>query len=225
MTDRERELSEEVERLRHYQRSHDGRLAALQRKLRAVQEAGQSASEQVAETLKQSVDEYPEVAGPMGKALGAVAEAVDRQNVADAQEYHAYVGSEAARLEAAIPGYQSYMQQNAPAFAAWVDDQPKAVRDAFARNVQDVTNAGEAYALIMGFHEWVSGQSTLAEQNENAPRGAPQQQLSTRRQRQLASTAAPVAPRVPVSPESAGGDPEAVWKDLVRQERASRRRA
>ncbi|RFC65012.1 hypothetical protein DYI37_03865 [Fulvimarina endophytica] len=218
-------------KLAQKERSANGRYTATQRRYDELVKAAQprqpaSGDRPTLETSLASLKEdYPEIAGPLQQALAAVqgdvatlAEAEEGRRSAAQTELSEFLQTEADEFSQQHPDFEEVVRQDAGRFTAWVDDQPKAVRDAFARNAQTIVNAAEAsnvaslYKAFLGMGEAAAAAATQT--------GKPS--LDARRQRQLQSTANPSrASRRPASsgiPEE--GDRDEIWDAFERAEAA-----
>jgi hypothetical protein len=225
------EQLQELERLRHAKTSADGRVAAFQRryeqlKANAQQKPqGQQPIRSVRDELKPITDDYPEIAAPLTKVLanyeGQLASLMAADNsrrTAEQQELVEYVNSQTSSLRSRIPDYDQFLGQNIEAFKVWVEDQPKAVREAAYRNGEVIINADEAYDVISLFSKHLAaGQKPQA---AGSAQPNPQfQQLDDRRRRQLSGTASPQSSSRGPTPSGipSEGDSGAIWDAIVKK--------
>lgn len=160
-------------------------------------------------------DDYPEIAQPLQKALGVIegnvnqlSAAEERRREAALVELNDFVEAETSAVLEQHPDYQQVLADNGPKFLAWVDDQPKKVREAFARNAEQIVNAAETAEIVSSFKAYLGQPAAVpASQRPTTP------SLSARRERQLGSTASPSSrhrrPTVSGIPEE--GDPQVIW--------------
>lgn len=227
-------------RLEQADRSNRGRISAMQRQLNDLTKASQSAAapdkgDASGKDGKEGADgflatddwnsfqeEYPEVAGPLGKFIGSLQAQITRQE----KELSA-IGTE--RRQSALDEQVNLLVEEHPdwqdltadtGFPDWLSSQPRHIQEAAMRNANEIVDAAEAADVVGRFKAFRS-----AQQPNNPPasgEGDPnnRQQLSGKRQRQLesASTARSRGPGVASGiPED--GDPEALWKAFDEQER------
>lgn len=177
--------------------------------------------------LKAVADEYPEIAKPFMKVIGALEqrlaqfEPIGKQVVQERVD--AAMQAEENALRATHADYDTYIASNGKAFVDWLATQPRHIREAADRNGTVIQDAEEAADVISRFkaHMGVDGSRTA----NPAPNGG-QQPLSGKRARQMAASAAPRGRTISASagiPED--GDEEAIWKAFdALEERQSRSR-
>lgn len=217
-------LTAENAKLVHKERSAAGRATGYQRRyeelLKAAQPratAGDRPTSQAAiEALK---EDYPEIAAPLEQALGSIQEqvshlsAAEESRVAAAQtELTEFLNEETEALVAQHADYEQVLGQNSEQFRVWIDDQPRAVRDAFARNAQDIVNAAEAAQVIGAFKAHL-GMPAPAPAVPAPRTPAVPSALASKRERQLGATA--TVNRTNRRPTTSGipedGDPQMIW--------------
>lgn len=219
-------------------RSAEGRATAHQRKIDELYRQMQPSNDDVAGKLRQSRQaltakeaDYPEIINPVAQVLDAVNEnlsqlsaAEQRRREAATAELAEIVREEEAKLAEIHPDWEDVLSKHGgPQFAAWVEDQPRRFRDAFARNANAIVDAASvaefmsAYKAHLGI---VPANAPAAPPPNNPPNNA----LTERRERQLAATASPTRsvqrPVVSGIPEDA--DDESAWNQIV-AERARQR--
>lgn len=214
-------LAAKAAKLEQQARSATGRATGFQRRYEELQKAAQPRKTndadraEVEAALAALKDDYPEIAQPLQKALGALegnvkelADAEDRRRQAATEELNSFVEAETSQVLEQHPDYLEVLGSNADKLAAWIDDQPRRLREAFTRNAETIVNAAEANEIVSSFKAYL-GQpaATPADPGRN-------QSLSSKRERQLASTASPSSrhrrPTVSGIPEE--GDPQAIWE-------------
>lgn len=196
------------------ERENKGRIAALQREVDRMKREMAALAQSVATLpppsakLKGAAEEYPEIAAPMAEALDEVHAAVTRQqNIVAQQTRISEIEAEMA-LEQRFPGGFDLVQKDVDAFKAWVEDQPKRFRDAFARNAYSVTDVDGAVELLTAYRAHVTGQAAPPVTGAKAP-----DPTADRRRRQISGAMSPPRSSAPVVsgiPED--GDKEAIWK-------------
>lgn len=214
-------VTAENARLAQKERSATGRATGFQRRYEDLLKAAQPrevkgdrpSPDAALAAIKQ---DYPEIAEPLGQVLTSIhgdvatlSEAEDSRRKAAEDELSDFLAAEEETLLSQHPDYGDVVKNNGERFVAWIDDQPRAVRDAFARNADQIVNAAEAASVISAFKDHLNPPAA-------APAGQPghaNPPLSNKRERQLGSTAAPGSrtrrPTVSGIPEN--GDPQAIW--------------
>lgn len=216
-------------------RSAEGRATAHQRKIdelyRQMQPSGNEAANrlhQARQTLTAKEADYPEIITPFAKAIDAVNENISQLSAAEQRRREAaqaeladIVRDEEAKLAEEHPDWEDVLSKHGgPQFAAWVEDQPRRFRDAFARNANAIVDAASvaefmtAYKAHLGI---VPANAPAAPPPNNPPNNA----LTERRERQLAATASPgnSARRPAVSGIPEEGDPADIWNAFEAMER------
>lgn len=228
------ELKAAYDELQQKFRSVNGRTAAFQRRYEDLKKIVEAPAQQrrpgsAREALAAIKNDYPDVAGPIEEALSKIEERLDAQDQAEESRRSAardelvgIITSETERLNQAIPDWEVTLQQNGKAFAAWVEDQPRRVREAAYRNAQNIVDAEEAAQVIAAFKAHIMpAQQPAAAPTTPTPIRAQTQPLTDRRARQLDATASPRSARRPtVSGIPEDGDPQAIWDAFDAQERA-----
>jgi hypothetical protein len=227
-----------------YRRSTDGRIAALQRKIDqltrdpAATAAGNKGKQANAEELLndpelvKTAKEYPEVAGPFIKIIGKLQEQLtghgkvlsaigDERRQTALNEQKDYLTKEHSDWEAVATRKE---------FTPWLDTQPRHIREAFARNADEIVDGQEAADVIGRFKDHLLAQDAKqqgnggAQQQDNGTQagngaGNTKQVLDPKRQRQLDS-AASARSRGPgvASGIAEDGDPKTIWRQMDEQE-------
>lgn len=220
-------LTAENAALEQKNRSAVGRAGAFQRRYEDLVKAAQP--REVAgdrptpsAAIASIKEDYPEIAAPLEKAFGAIegsvaqlAEAEEGRRKAAETELTAYLDEQEAALKQAHPDSFDVVKANAPAFRSWIQDQPLALREAFARNAEAITDAAGAAAVIGAFKAFIAPPA-------EAPAVPAKAQLSDKRQRQLGAGTAPslAARRPTISGIPEEGDPQAIWDAIEAQEQA-----
>lgn len=180
-------------------RSANGRVAALQRQLeqRTAPQAvpqqqpagqdqnGQQPSEQEAR-LRALAEDYPDLAGPILGELSELRKQLASVSTAavsfEQQQTQAFVTQQEQVLTQQHPDWQQVASDER--FRGWLDTQPRAVREAFARNEQHIIDGQDAALVIGSFKQAVGIGAAPA---NPAPSPAPVPALPDRRQRQIAN--------------------------------------
>jgi hypothetical protein len=147
-------LAEMNNRLNHTARSDAGRVAALTRRVdelqRSVKSTGSAAAQEREALFKKFEADYPEIAAVMKAQMeDAKAQIASTQKTAEAlaQDYAQKAQAEReAAVEAAHKGWKETIK--APAFTAWLGQQPQGVR---ALGASD--EPGDAIALLNAFRQ------------------------------------------------------------------------
>lgn len=236
----ESENPDDKEKLRHQLASEQGRRRANQRKIRQMSRElaearrnapSESTDDEEAPDLSSVKEEYGDVVGPL-------VDEVERQNKKLAQieanekaaftrkedEYKELVAEQRTVFVEAHPDAMKYLQANSDVFEAWVEDQPKAVRDTYAENASDIID-GEAVAEIYAqfnadLTEFQNSQTTSG---EPASEEASETTLQSRRRRQLAgarTTSSRTQPRTSSEP-SKDDDSDAAFEWAMKEARKS----
>lgn len=201
-------------------KSREGREAALQRQIAELKRQGGTAEETqprkplkdllASDELKTVAEEYPDFKALID-TLSTVAERVDgvEQQVGEVRNVAASAGSaaEETALTAAVPNWLELAADER--FLAWVDDQPRKVRDTVTANWDGITNAPDAAEVFKGFAKSIAPATTAAETEETDSGGKP-----GKRERQASSAKAAKV----TGPTSAGGesdDPEVLFKQMA----------
>jgi hypothetical protein len=222
-------LQQEKKQLEHETRSHEGRVAARQNRIAELSrqlEQMKKPEPSGDDPLTQIASDFPELHAPLSKAIESVnsraeqVEAAQRGRIEtelkeEQRRYVEEVNAQTEALKQEHPDYLDVIKANVDKWTMWVEDQPKAIRDAVARNSDDITDAKAAAQVLSAFKAFLNPPAT-------APQPSPQ---SDKRQRQIGATASPgTGNRQPVVtgiPED--GDPQAIW-DAFEKEEARKQR-
>jgi hypothetical protein len=192
---------EQAKTAEHRFKSREGREAALQRQIAELRRTGgQEEPERKPlkdllkkETVEELGNDYPDLK-PVLEALSAAVDRIDgvEQQVGEVKTSVVASASsvEEAKLVDAVPDWLELAQHDQ--FMAWVEDQPKKVRDAVDANWAAITNATQAAEVFKSFAEHIA-----PKQEETGGGGAP----SKRARQQSGARAATVT-----APASASGD-------------------
>lgn len=238
-------LEADRNKLQQSERSQRGRVSTLQRQLNeqaarerqrqagAGPQTGADKSKPAAKTdpllddpeIKAVVDEYPEVAKPILKAVRQVAERqAQRDQVDEDKARVAHWEAQADLLKEAHPDYQDVIAADPNAWRDWIQTQPRHVIEAANRNLKEIEDAAEAADVFSRFKAFRSAQQAPPENGGNAETGQGKTgSLSGRRQRQLDSSSA-ARGRGPGTargiPEE--GDRDEIWKMFDEEERLAK---
>lgn len=217
-------LAADKAQLEHEVRSHKGRAVSAQRRYDELLKAAQPRAVEgdrpsAVADLAAIKEDYPEIAAPLEKALGVIegrvatlADAEEGRRTAAQAELSDFIQTEVRSLETQHPDYLDVLQKNSDKLVAWIDDQPRAVRDAFARNATDIVDAAEAAKVIGMFKDYL-GTPAPAPAAEARTAATATDPLASRRERQLGATASLTRsnrrPTVSGIPED--GDPQDIW--------------
>ena len=223
-------LREQIEKLTHQVNSERGRSRGLNRKYERTQSELREAKAELAalrspdedesekEQLAKAREEYGDVLDPVLKKMDRADEA--NRRLAKVQEDRVksltQEASDLAREEADIfrsehPKGFEYLKEHHAELRAWVDDQPKADRDAFRRNERTITDGAEAALLLSKF---------MAHKAAPTPENRPDPKTTSRRRRQLAGArTVRSSGSTPVTADAMppDDDPEAIWNHITRK--------
>jgi hypothetical protein len=220
-------------------RSGSGRISALQRKLNSLTAAQPQASRDPKETREAIAGiekDYPEFAPALGAIKDEVDEIrktekgrIDAEREAATKEFNELVEAETHMVLARHPDYETVLKQNGKAFIAWVEDQPRRIREAAYRNDEFIRDSDGAIEVIEGFKKHL-GLSKAEPAPQPAPAAAqpsPQPPLNDKRQRQIAGSSAPRSSGGPaaVTGLPTSGDRSAFWKAFEAMDQAKTGRA
>lgn len=223
-------LQREKKQFEQETRSYEGRAAARQARIADLNEQITAMKNKPAaddgNPLEQLAADYPELHAPISKALGDIsarqeqAEAaqlgrLEAERVEETRLYAAEVKTQTDALVAEHPDYLKVVADNFDAWRSWVEDQPKRIRDAVAKNAQDITDGKAAAEVMTAFKAFL---------NPPAQPDTRTNPIADRRQRQIGAAASPGKtgrqPVVAGIPEE--GDPQAIW-DAFEQDDARKR--
>lgn len=217
----------ERDRFDHRIRSDQGRVRALQKRIDQLRSSvnDQDARKEpgsVSEALAALRENYPDIAEPLTQALGIVDGRLSEQDrkeqgrkdaaraeLADTEaELAAIIRTEEATLTQAHPDWFDVLSKNGPAFQAWVEDQPRQMREAAYANATNIVDAKAASEVLAAFKAFLAPPATEAQ--KPIPETQP---LNDKRKRQLDASASPRKPgsRPTVAGIPEDGDPAAIW--------------
>lgn len=244
------ELQSRTRRLEELEGIWRGRAQSLQRQINESQrkapqgqpsaEAGDAAAAEgntflESDDWKSFAQEYPEVAGPIGKLIGTLQTTVSQQQQRldgfTAERQNDDINQQTVLLAEQIPDWQQLARSSE--FPVWLETQPRHIRDAALRNGDAIVDAAEAADVIGRFkafrseqaggnaQQGPSGQQPTANGGAAQPTGQGKtgNALSGKRQRQLesASGARSSGPGAATGiPDD--GDPQAIWDAFDREE-------
>lgn len=224
-------LAAEKVKVENDHKAVSGRVSAYQRKYEQLAKAAQPVKKDETESptkaIESLMEDYPEIAKPLKQALETIEGKLNNLDKAqeslreDAQtELQTLIDDETARLEKKHPDWLETLQANGPAFAAWVEDQPRRIREIAYKNDKAIVDAVGAAEVVSLFKAHIGKPATPAPKPDPKTPNPP---LNDRRERQLAGSASPQRqggrPVVSGIPED--GDPEQIWKafDAVDQQK------
>lgn len=167
---------------------------------------------------KGAQDEYPEIAKPLGDAVGELAAEV--ATLRRAQETADYATQERA-LAARHPDWSRVIAM--PLFADWLARQPEYVQAAAQRNGDVIVDAMEASDIVTRFKSDTAAPRSRAPAPSlprpvaAAPQPAAPSPLAVRRHRQIESATAPRTRSPGPSPSGLPADPAAQWDWAVKE--------
>jgi hypothetical protein len=195
------------------------------RKIKSLQRQIRDFSEARPTEVGADLEDYPEIADAVGKVAKSIDDRLSQTNSANEAELAEMLREQAERLEAAQPGWETFVDENKAAFQAFLadDSQPAWVAKVSAENGQDIVDATQASRLIQRFKEHL-GQSARP-QSDPADAGRPDTtRTDDRRRRQLdgSSTPPPRGTGALTTTIPANGDPEQIWEAEARRREQKR---
>lgn len=226
LSDASPEVKAYVEKLQNDLQSANGRVRTLTKKASTPARSAQTAeARKKADDAKQALDrvreEYPDVVGPLADVLETVTAKVDAFEQADAEERMEIVKEETQLFETKHPGGLDFVEKNAEAFSKWVDDQPKAIRDTVAANIDAIVDGAAAASVLDQFKAFLEPAEDPANQETE------KRLTDKKRERQLngaRTSTSSRSPRVTEVPPDADDD-QAHWDYWDRQEARKRQRS
>lgn len=229
-------LQEQIERLTQSLDSEKGRARGQQKRADTLQEKLDKLSKSRTQTteerqererkLADATEQYGDVVGPLADEIKNLSGRLDtlseleQASLEEAQtELDDIVQEERGRFLTEHPDGFDVVKQNAEVFRAWIDDQPKAVRDAFETNYAQFVDGTSAALVVSRF------KAALLEA-DRGPEPKTENRLQSRRQRQLAGardTRSGGRQSASSEPLTGAGTPEDDWNYFERQD-AKRRR-
>lgn len=222
--------AEERDKLRQRIQSDDGRVARYQRDRDAIKRHLARVADQAedrdslqayldSEEYKKSREEYGDDLSPMFNLLERLAADRDDQVAAiakmDEAAFEAAVQDNVRELLTLAPDAADLVAHQS--FAPWVESQPQAIQDAFARNRDAVVDPREANLVVSMFRN-------ALKEAEQQSTGQPQKQSTDRRRAAQIEGARSLGTRAPNIVGNPGDTSyEAAWKEMQAQEsRAAR---
>jgi hypothetical protein len=220
-------------------RSNAGRLRQMQEQLERLKGSVVRAADNqapVSETLTQELAEFPEVAGPLKKAVGQIeARIAGSDTVLKAQiesqelEIANGIAAQLEVLDGLVPGWEDKYAKGGSLhaeYARWANDEaPGRLRKIIAENDKHVYDARGAALVFQAFEDYRAAQNPPAEIPAAGGNGQ-SQELSQRRSAQLDAAAHPQNSRRPPTlgtvPKDVD-DPEAHWNELEANDPDERR--
>ncbi|WP_395451188.1 hypothetical protein ACHMW7_16180 [Aminobacter sp. UC22_36] len=213
-------------------RSSVGRISALQKKINAAQATPSRDIGNARDEIAGIQQDYPDIGQPLIKALEKIDGKLDHLSnteKADLEsartELNEIVDGETKRLLSVHPDYEDVLAKNGKAFVAWVEDQPRSIREAAHQNAQFIADSDGAAKVIEGFKRHL-GLIKEPPAPAPTPQPAPQPKLDDRRQRQIEGSASPqrTGGRPTITGIPAEGDEDAIWA-AIQAEKAQKARA
>jgi len=218
----------ELDRLKHETQTNKGRLSAQDRELARLRdalaaapapEAGDEDEDDLDEGLASVEDDYPEITGPIIKGMSRLQDQVDAMAAVQAGHSGEREAAQESVLSAAHPDWRNVFQEHGDAFNAWIDDQPRADRDAYAANRDAFTDVAAFVPVMARFKQHIGAESSAEPSADGG------QKTDRRRERQLQAAADPNTRGRPVTSAAPGDDAseEALFNYWVDQ--AARKKA
>jgi hypothetical protein len=235
-------LRAQVERLQHALNSEKGRTAASRREIDTLKaqiaEAEKSASrsqrdenllKERREQLNRAREEYGDVVGPLADTIADLEARMDdlsareqRELSAMREQHNTLLAAEEGKFIEEHPDGFDTIIANREAFDAWIEDQPKRLRDIYAENAAAIVDGTGASYLVglfkQALHDAGGGHAPASDNSSS--------RLQSRRQRQLdgARAARGGTQRSSSTPSRDSGDAEAHWDYFERLDRQKGRR-
>ena len=131
-----------------------------------------------------------------------------------------------AYVEERHPGWANFLSERKAEFQAWVESQPRMIREAVERNAQTIQDPEEAIRVIDDFKRHIGASDQSASRRGGSPPRQEPNRLEGRRRAQLEAGSASRrggAPAVTSVPDE--GDEEALWNYWAEYEKRQERRA
>lgn len=216
------------DRLQHQIRSDRGRISAMQREIAALRarlegtgsgtpdpqgqpDAARKEQEDFRGRLKSLAEDYPEIAEPISAAMEMLDARIQQVQQAEQSRQEAALQAERARFDELVPAGADYVAARYEQFVQWVEDQPRAIRQAFAQNREVLVDADAAAMVVTRFQEAMGDRVPASPAPGREPKPNP---LAEKRKRQLAAAASPKGRSgVTTSPEPPPDAPDSAWWD------------
>lgn len=204
---------DDMKRLEQSERSQRGRYAAAQARLDAWTKQTPPKGAEEAEdkggaltALDALKEDYPDIAGPIAKAIAELKQEIGAVNGFVAQNEQGRIAEEQARVIEEHPDFGDILSKHGAVLDEWIEDQPKRLRDAYQVNANSIVD-GPAANLVMGEFK-----KHLAKQGLIKPNNA------ALRERQRAGADIPPGRRS--GPSISGipreGDADDIWNAITR---------
>lgn len=216
-------LQQQLALAQHSDASQRGRISALTKQLNEIRAGGKPPAEDRRAKLKQTREEFPELA----PVIETLEEFQSETEARRQDEFREQVRRNTETVEQTHPGYSALISQNADLFQAYMARAPQAVRDAFEQNAVEIVDPANAIHVIGAFKGFLASQGkAVAPSGKPAPQGAPQPKSQDRRERQLAAAASTPPSRGSVSPgnPTGSGSEDGDWDYWRRVDEAKKQR-
>ncbi|MEM9049873.1 MAG: hypothetical protein AAGC92_14270 [Pseudomonadota bacterium] len=175
----------ELDRLRHYRSSQEGRISAYQQQIAAMQAELAKAKAtteppEIPEHMKQLAEEYPDIAPSVIKETAGIKDQVEQM----AAQMNLMRRSQVDHM---APGGIEYLDEHRAEYMEWLQSQPMHVVQAAQLNAEQIVDPYSAVKVIKAFIKETGGQPD----SEPPPDGGKSQSLARRRKRQMEAAAAP----------------------------------
>lgn len=237
-----KELQSQIDRLTHSLKSEQGRTASQRRQVETLRsqmaEAEQSApsddnEEKLTarrEKMDKAKEDYGDVVSPLVETIEELQAQMgnlgkrDAQNLEDKKtQLASIVQEQESVLTAEHPDWNEVLSANKATFDVWIEDQPKAVRDAYARNSGDIVDGNEASLLVSQFKQSLLSASGF---DESASDTNKNDRAAARRKRQIdgSRSTRSGSSRATSEPAPNGEDAQATWNYFERRDQKKDRR-
>jgi len=230
-------LQAQVERLQHSLDSERGRTAKNRREIDSLRSKIDDAQQNAAqrgdqddgdlkaqrEKLDAAREEYGDVIGPLADVITNLEARVDQLSAQETRDldrqrerYTVLVQAEQVVFEKEHPDGFETIKKHREVFNGWIDDQPRAIRDAYADNKQAIVDGSQA-ALLVGLFK----QALSDADGGQAPANAETEKLQHKRQLQLAgarSIRSPNRQQASSRPHAESDDDQGHWDYFKRKD-------
>ena len=185
----EEDPADKIKRLEHALNSEKGRTAALQRKIERTRKnagTGDNPSQAEDDRLKEVADEYSDILDPVMERVQELSQNFQSERDLRQQDDERELEEELAKQGDAFlkehPDGFNIITEHQDTFQAWVEDQPKAIRDQFEMNREEIVNGAGAALVVSHFKKSLAEASTPDPEPDPNPET---QRLDKKRRRQI----------------------------------------
>lgn len=211
-------MQETLKRLEQSEKSQRGRYIAAQRQLDAIKSnrpqepAGQKDDDDPTKGLEALAEDYPEIAAPIRKVVDHLGKQLEAVNGYVQQTEDGRIAQEQAHVLEEHPDFTDVLKEHGTLLDQWVEDQPRAIRDAYDVNANSIVDGAAARLVMTEFKKHLANQGLFT-----PPKGGANHTAALR-ERQRAGADTPAARRS--GPSRSGvpreGDPDQIWDAITR---------